>query len=103
MMWPDDPERPLDQGEPDTRSAALRGAFDPMLHPDRYLHGPAIAFEFGELDRHIPAENAERFAREVSDLGGAADIRITRHAGLDHLTSARAPAVVQRCLDWITG
>lgn len=99
MALLNDPDRLLPQGEPDARAEALRAAFDPTLHPERYRQRPAIAFEFGADDRHIPAENAVRFARET----GNPDIRVTSHLGLDHLTSARDPQLVQRCVDWLCG
>jgi dienelactone hydrolase len=100
----DDPRRTLDQGEPDAYARWLRERLDPMLHLDRYRREVAIAFECGDADTHVPPANAEAFKARLTALDPAAGarVRVTRHAGLDHLTGARDPALTQACVDFLS-
>ena len=66
-----------------------------MRHLERYRAGPAIAFEVGGADRHIPKENACAFVDALRDAHATPPdrLRVNVHAGLDHLgvtTSAEA-------------
>lgn len=72
----------IDQCVPDLRSQLLYEALDPMTHHDRYRDLP-IRFIVGEVDSHIPAEAASRFAAFVNEAGG--NISIITKPGLSHL------------------
>jgi dienelactone hydrolase len=100
----DDPSRELDQGSGDSYSRWLRGQLDPMLHVDRYRRGPAIGFECGDDDTHVPADGAERFKERLGELSSEAGarIRVRRHPGLDHLGGARSPELMAACANFLT-
>lgn len=99
MTLVDDPSRVLDQGEGDRYSRWLREQLDPMLHLDRYRRAPAIAFECGDADTHVPPDGPERFKEQLTQLDpeAGARVRVHRHADLDHLAGARDPEVLGAC------
>jgi dienelactone hydrolase len=100
----DDPSHVLDQGNGDRYSSWLREQLDPMLHVDRYLRGPAIAFESGDEDTHVPPDSAERFKERLTerDPEAGSRVRVTRHAGLDHLGGARSADLMASCAAFLT-
>jgi hypothetical protein len=99
----DDPSHVIDQGSGDHYSRWLRDQLDPMLHLERYRPAPAITFECGDVDTHVPPDGAERFAQRLTELDPAAGARVHvhRHAGLDHLGGARSPDVMRACADFL--
>lgn len=72
----------IDQGLPDPRAQLLYDALNPLTHHDRYRDLP-IRFIVGEMDTHVPAEAASRFAAWVNDDGGRVSVII--QPGLSHL------------------
>jgi uncharacterized protein len=77
----------VDQDEADAYARWYADRLDPSRHLGRYRGRPAIAFELGKADHHIPPENARAFAREVhqADPAPGDRIRIQTYPGLDHL------------------
>lgn len=98
------PEEVIAQGDPTTFGQWMHSHLDPVTHPDHYAHGPAIAFELGAGDTHVPPEAASRFRdalRTAAPLA-AERMRVTEHPGLDHLGTIREESVVAAALDWLT-
>lgn len=91
------------QGMPGAEGAWLRGQLDPALHSDRFATGPAIAFELGEDDEHIPPRLALAFARSVADAGNSSADRVTVtvHPGLDHAKATADPGLLARAIAWL--
>lgn len=54
MTRVDEPGSIIDQGQPTAYGAWLYNELDPATHQHRYAHGPAIAFELGADDTHVP-------------------------------------------------
>lgn len=100
----DDPGRLLPQGEPDSYARWFYDHLDPMTHLDRYARGPAIAFECGQADAHVPADGALRFkdALTAAHPGAGGRVRVTVHPGIGHLDGVRSPQLHSRCLEWFT-
>jgi dienelactone hydrolase len=105
MMRLDDPSQEIAQGDGDHYSRWLREQLDPMLHVERYLRGPATAFECADLDTHVPPDGAERFKARLTELDAEAGshVRVTRHAGLDHVGGARSPELTAACAEFLVG
>lgn len=98
-----DPFDVVAQGLQSAEGALLRRWLDPAQHPDRFARRPAVAFELGGDDCHIPAEHAKAFARAVADVDHAAMRRIvvTVHPGLDHAQSTSDPLLLERAIAWM--
>ena len=94
---------PLVQGEPTAYGQWLYDRLDPMTHLDAFRRGPAITFELGAADRHIPPANAHAFRDALADVAprAAERVRIREHPGLDHLGGARDPDVQSAALAWL--
>lgn len=93
-----DPSRVLPQGEPDAYARWFYEHLDPLTHPDAFSRGPAIAFECGEQDSHVPADGARRFKSALKAAGQ--QVRVTIHPGVGHVDAVQSPELHQRCLDW---
>jgi fermentation-respiration switch protein FrsA (DUF1100 family) len=98
-----DPETVLPQPEPDRYARWFYDRLDPLSHLDRYAHGPAIAFECGADDTHVPPDGALRFydalrARYPQHTG---QVRVRLRPGLGHLDTARHPEIVTSCVAWL--
>jgi dienelactone hydrolase len=91
-----DPSRDLPQGEADAYAQWFYDELDPMSHADRYTGSPAILFECGGDDQHVPADGALRFQEAVGD-----SVQVNVRPGLGHL-EAMTPEVLQSCLDWLS-
>jgi dienelactone hydrolase len=99
-----DPETVIDQGEPTPYGQWLFDHLNPMKHLDSFARAPAIAFDLGENDLHINADNAIAFKAALApDHPEAADqVQIRIHPGLDHLGAGRDQGVEDACFDWLT-
>lgn len=98
-----DPDTLIDQGEPSAYGRWLYAHLDPATHPQHYAHGPAIAFELGTEDTHVPPRAAVLFheaLRSVAPLA-AERMRVTEHAELDHVGALRDERVVTAAIDWM--
>lgn len=105
MTLLDDPDTPLDQGEPTRLGRWLYQRLDPMTHLERYRDRPEIAFDLGGADRHIPRTNAEAFRDALAKLDPAAAdrVHIRIHDGLDHLAAGRDAETQNQALAFLTG
>lgn len=72
----------IEQGLPDARAKLLFDALSPMKHLGHY-RDLAMKFIVGEMDRHVPAEAALRFAALVNEDGGQVSVLVK--AGFSHL------------------
>lgn len=99
-----DPNHIIEQGEPSAYGQWLYSHLDPATHPHNYAHGPAIAFELGADDTHVPPTAAQLFrdALRSSAPLTAERMRVTEHPGLDHLATVRQGHVLEAALDWLT-
>jgi dienelactone hydrolase len=93
----------VDQGAPGAYGEWLYSQLDPITHLENFAHGPAILFEHGGADDHVPGEAAHRFAAALN-RSGSTDEHVVVHEteGLGHLASVRNPDAVDRCFDWLT-
>lgn len=100
-----DPSRVLPQGEPDAYAQWFYNHLDPLSHLSHYAHAPAIAFECGADDTHVPPDGALRFrdalAKDYPNAAGG--VRVTLHPGTGHMDSAQKPELFQNCIAWLAG
>jgi uncharacterized protein len=95
----------LPQGDLDAYARWFYAHLDPMTHLPSYAHGPAITFECGGNDTHVPPDDALRFQ---TALGAAYPanrdrVQVRVHAGVGHLDGARGNAtMLRKCLTWLT-
>ena len=100
-----DPARVLPQGQADAYAQWFYDQLDPLSHLHAYAHGPAITFECGADDTHVPPDGALRFQAALRELypAEAERVRVTLHPGLGHLDGGQSPALAQNCLAWFLG
>lgn len=74
------------QGEADGPAWAAYRACNPLTHPERYRHTPALAFECGAEDRQVPADGAARFVEMLADRYRHQPdrLRVCLHPGTAH-------------------
>jgi hypothetical protein len=99
-----DPSRVLPQGEPDALGQWFYARLDPRSHLDAYARGPAITFECGADDTHVPPDGAQHFheALRFAFPAAAEHVRVNLHPGLGHLDGARSATATDNALDWLT-
>lgn len=75
-----------DVGHPDRDALLWFEKYNPLNHPDRYPHQPAIAIECGAEDAMVPPTSALIFEQLLAGLYGTHRdrIRVTLHAGTGH-------------------
>ena len=73
-------------GEPDHYAQFLYDQLNPLTHLHAYAHQPAITFECGSQDAHIPPDDALQFEKELRvlypDYGDR--LRVNLHPGVGH-------------------
>lgn len=94
-------DRLLEQGTPDSYARFFYERLNPLTHPTAYAHRPAITFEVGADDRHVPPDGALRFEATVRALfpGYGDALRVTQHADIGHELT---PLMWQYGLEWLT-
>jgi len=94
----------VDQGTPTAYGRWLYAQLNPITHPEQFAHGPAILFESGQDDTHIPVEAAHRFATALAKHSPTSGENITVHVadGLAHIESAGNPDAIDRCVLWLS-
>ncbi len=99
-----EPENIIEQGVPNPYGAWFYDHLNPTTHPHNYAHGPAIAFELGADDTHVPPASALAFHNNLKAAApvAAARMRVTTHQGLDHIGAVRDQAVVEAALNWMS-
>ncbi|MER5170360.1 alpha/beta hydrolase family protein [Thioclava kandeliae] len=75
----------MDLGQADWHARFFHDALDPMTHPERYAHGPRIAFILGGDDEHVPRNGAERFRTDLVERYGLESVTITYLDGKTHM------------------
>lgn len=101
-LW--EPTRVLPQGEPDAYARWFYDHLDPITHLDAYARGPAIAFECGAEDAHVPADGALSFKAALGERHprAAEQVRVSVHPGFGHMDGGRSEALLGRCLEWLS-
>jgi uncharacterized protein len=86
-------------GEPDAYAWLMYGRLNPLTHLDAYAHCPAITFECGADDDHVPPDGALRFQEALQELypPSVECLRVNLHAGIRHTFT---PAMWDNCLEW---
>lgn len=87
-------------GEPDAYASYFYDRINPLTNLRSYSHRPAMAFECGEKDDHVPADGAIRFQTALADVYGEmkARVRVNLHAGVGH---SSVPAMMDNCVAWL--
>lgn len=98
----DDPSVLIDQGEPSGYAAWLYESLDPITHLESFAHGPAIRFDLGAEDTHVPPHSAAEFVDGLRAVvpGAAARMVVVARAGLGH-DAAREEAVLGDSIAWL--
>jgi len=93
----------VDQGDAGTYAQWLRAHLNPIEHLENYRRAPAIAFECGGDDDHVPPAGAVAFRDALAGVSpeAAGQVRVTVHPGLDHFAVTGDPAVADRCVEWL--
>ncbi len=99
----DDASAVIDQGEPSGYAAWLHAALDPTANLARFVHGPAILFELGAADTHVPPGSALAFvdALRAGAPDAAARVQVVAHEGMGHLDAAQDEAVLSDAIAWL--
>ncbi len=88
----------IPQGEANKKAQAYYDRLNPLTHVSNYGHEPAITFELGAKDVHIPATGALSFQQKLKRLyDDPSKIRIVEHSGVGHKFRKD---MWQNCLDW---
>lgn len=99
-----DPAVVIDQGTAGAYAQWFYDHLDPLTHLDRFRHGPAITFECGAADAHVPPDGAVRFREALRTRHPAAadNVRITMHPGAAHFDAKNDSDFVRNALRWLT-
>jgi dienelactone hydrolase len=89
-------------GEPDAYAQFFYDRFNPLTHLEAYRLRPAIAFECGAEDRHVPPQGALRFRDALGAASGADPdrVRVNLHPGAGHTTTE---PMWRNALEWLAG
>jgi len=87
-------------GEADAYAQHFYDRLNPLTHADHYRHMPALDFEFGAEDRHVPPDTALQFRDAVREIYRAHPdrLRVTLHPGAGHTTT---DGMWRNCLEWL--
>jgi dienelactone hydrolase len=88
-------------GEPDAYAQFFYDRINPLTHLAAYESRPAMSFECGAEDRHVPPEGALRFQEELRKTYREVPnrLRVTLHPGVKH---ASTDPMWSRSLEWLT-
>ena len=91
----------MDPGKPDAKSQWYYDQFNPITHLGRYTRGIDMMFACGELDTHIPPENAQRFRENLSRIApeAAEQIHIWWNMGAGHASPSEEN--LNMLFDWL--
>lgn len=89
----------IQPGEPDSYARLFYERLNPLTHLSAYFHCPAITFECGAQDKHVPPDGALRFreALKVAYQSCDARLRVNLHPGVAHQTTE---SMWRNCLEW---
>jgi dienelactone hydrolase len=87
-------------GEPDAYALLMYQRLNPLTHLQSYAHCPAITFECGAQDDHVPPDGALRFRDALAATYAACPerLRVNLHPGVGH---AFTDTMWANCLDWL--
>jgi dienelactone hydrolase len=90
----------LPPGKPDAYARFFYDRLNPATHPEGFRRMPAIAFECGAEDRHVPPDGASAFRDALREAYRSHPdrIRVTLHPGAGHTTTV---AMWANCLEWL--
>ncbi len=93
------PPEELPPGTPDSYARFFYDRLNPITHLDAYAHRPALTFELGADDTHVPPEASLRFQAALRQryLDYGDDLRVTLYLGRGHEV---IPAMWENCLAW---
>ena len=76
----------VQQGEADSYSTFFYNLFDPYKNLQSFSHQPAITFECGELDTHVPPHSALKFQQALKDIFNTDQnlVRVNLHSNIGH-------------------
>jgi dienelactone hydrolase len=97
-----DPSAVLPQGQADSYAQWFYDRLDPLTHLAAYAHGPAITFECGADDTHVPPYGALRFRDALRRLDPlqAQRVRVNLHSGIGHIDGVQSPTLTDECVSW---
>ncbi len=86
-------------GNADAYSQFFYDQLNPLTHLDHYRHTPAVTFECGADDRHVPPAAAEDFRDALRETYRSCPdrIRVNLHPGAGHTTTGE---MWRNCLEW---
>jgi dienelactone hydrolase len=90
----------IGRGQPDSYAQWFYDHMNPLTHLDSYARRPAMTFECGADDDHVPADGALRFREALlaGPYGEACErIRVNLHPGVGH---EYTPDMWDHCLAW---
>lgn len=95
-----EPKKRLHPGEPDAYASFFYDRIDPYTHLAHYAHCPAMTFECGALDTHVPPDGALRFKEALREVYRLHPDRlcVNLHPGTGH--SSSNPTRWKNCLEW---
>ena len=91
-----DPSRVLPQGDAGSYAQWFFDRLDPLTHVENYAHRPAILFECGADDVHVPPDGAQRFATALGH-----NVQVNVRAGLGHIDGASSPELIESSIAWL--
>jgi dienelactone hydrolase len=100
MTDPFQPGTLLPPGEADGYARFFYDQLNPITHLTSYAHCPAITFECGEMDTHVPPDGALRLQEALKETYQARPerLRVNLHPDTGHDSSN--PDIWQGCLEW---
>jgi uncharacterized protein len=86
-------------GQPDSYARRMYDQLNPLTHLAAYAHCPAITFECGAIDPHVPNDGALRFQAALRGTYETCPerLRVTLHPGVEH---AFTDAMWANCIEW---
>ena len=95
-----DPSTLAATGTPDAYADYFYDHINPLTHLEAYAHRPAITFECGALDTHVPPDGALRFLAALQKTYEAQSdrLRVTLHPDVGHYPMP--DAMWENCLNW---
>ncbi len=89
----------IGEGQPDAYASYFYNRINPITNPHSYAHCPALLFECGAEDDHVPPDGALRFQKILADVyfEKTNRIRVNLHPNLGH---GSVPEMMDNCLVW---
>ena len=87
----------IKQGQADARAQKFYDAYNPATRIEDYAHKPAITFESGSNDTHIPASDAKAFKEALLKSYQDMEVRVVEHPAGHELS----PGMWKNAKQWI--